>query len=201
MRVNRGIQVKQADEILAFWIDELGPSGWYSVNKSVDDHIREKFKFTWEQSQVGACGLWLTDAAGALAYIILTDQFSRNMYRDDARAFASDKTARAAAKVAIDRDWDRSIPEPERQFFYLPLMHSENLIDQDRAVRLIHSRLPDTGASTLEHAKVHRAIIRKFGRFPYRNAALSRVMTPAEQMFLDDGGYGAAYREHVAYIA
>ncbi|MFT5629495.1 MAG: hypothetical protein ACI82I_000514 [Gammaproteobacteria bacterium] len=193
--------MKQADEILAFWLDELGSDGWYRADKAVDDDIRDRFEFTWERSQVGACGLWLTDPAGALAYIIMTDQFSRNMYRDDARAFASDKAARAAAKVAIDREWDRAISEPARMFFYMPLMHSENLIDQDRAVRLIHSRLPDTGSGTLEHARVHRAIIRKFGRFPYRNAALGRAMTPAEQTFLDDGGYGAAFRAHMAAMA
>ena len=187
--------MKQADDILTYWLDEVGPDGWYRGDKALDDDIRDQFEFTWERAQLGACGLWLTDPAGILAYIILTDQFSRNMYRDDARAFASDKSARAAAKVAIDREWDRAISEPARQFFYMPLMHSENLIDQDRAVRLIHSRLPDTGGSTLTHARVHRSIIRKFGRFPYRNAALGRTMTPAEQKFMDDGGYGTLFRE------
>ena len=190
--------MKQADDILTYWLDEVGPDGWYRGDKALDDDIRDQFEFTWERAQLGACGLWLTDPAGTLAYIILTDQFSRNMYRDDARAFASDKSARAAAKVAIDREWDRAISEPARQFFYMPLMHSENLIDQDRAVRLIHSRLPETGASTLTHARVHRSIIRKFGRFPYRNAALGRTMTPAEQKCMDDGGYGTLFREETA---
>jgi uncharacterized protein (DUF924 family) len=190
--------MKQADDILTYWLDEVGPDGWYRGDKALDDDIRDQFEFTWERAQLGACGLWLTDPAGTLAYIILTDQFSRNMYRDDARAFASDKSARAAAKVAIDREWDRAISEPARQFFYMPLMHSENLIDQDRAVRLIHSRLPDTGGSTLTHARVHRSIIRKFGRFPYRNAALGRNMTPPEQKFMDDGGYGTLFREETA---
>jgi uncharacterized protein (DUF924 family) len=193
--------VKQADDILSFWMDEVGPDGWYRVAQDVDADIRDRFETTLEHSQLGACGLWLTDPSGALAYVILTDQFSRNMYRDDARAFATDKSARAAAKVAIDREWDRAISEPLRQFFYMPLMHSENLIDQDRAVRLIHSRLPDSGASTLEHARVHRAIIRKFGRFPFRNAALGRTNTPSEQTFMDDGGYGAAYRDHISATA
>ena len=190
--------MKQADDILTYWLDAVGPDGWYRGDKALDDDIRDEFEFTWERAQLGACGLWLTDPAGTLAYIILTDQFSRNMYRDDARAFASDKSARAAAKVAIDREWDRAISEPARQFFYMPLMHSENLIDQDRAVRLIHSRLPDTEASTLTHARVHRSIIRKFGRFPYRNAVLGRTMTPAEQKFMDDGGYGTLFREETA---
>ncbi len=84
------------------------------------------------------------------------------------------------------------IDEPARQFFYLPLMHAENLSDQDRAVRLIHTRMPETGEGNRDHACAHRAVIREFGRFPYRNAALGRRTTPAEQVFLNDGGYGAA---------
>ena len=108
--------MKQADDILTYWLDEVGPDGWYRGDKALDDDIRNQFEFTWERAQLGAFGLWLTDPAGTLAYIILTDQFSRNMYRDDARAFASDKSARAAAKVAIDREWDRAISEPARSF-------------------------------------------------------------------------------------
>lgn len=183
-----------AEEILKFWLDEIGPEGWYRGDKALDDEIRSRFEVVWEESQQGACGLWLTDPVGTLAYVILTDQFSRNMFRDDAKAFASDKSARAAAKVAIDREWDYAVSEPARLFFYMPLMHSENLNDQDRAVRLIQSRLPETGGGTAEHAEVHRSIIHKFGRFPYRNAALGRLHSAAEQKFMDDGGYGAAFR-------
>ena len=190
--------MKQADDVLAYWLDEVGPDKWYRADENLDDDIRAQFGTTWDLCQQGACGLWLTDPAGALAYVILTDQFSRNMFRGDARAFATDKMARAAAKLAIDRDWDRAISEPARQFFYMPLTHSENLIDQDRAVRLIHARLPETGGSTLEHARVHRSIIRTYGRFPYRNAILGRAMTQAEQGFMDDGGYGAVLRAHMA---
>ena len=193
--------MKQADEILAFWLDELGPDGWYRADKAVDDEIRERFEQLWWDTLNGANGLWLTYAAGTLAYLILMDQMPRNMFRRTARSFGSDRHALAAAKAALHNCWDLKIDEPARQFFYMPLMHSENLIDQDRAVRLIHSRLPDTGASTLDHARVHRSIIRKFGRFPYRNAALGRAMTPAEQTFLDDGGYGVAFRDHMASMA
>ena len=116
------------------------------------------------------------------------------MFRDSPDAFYTDDVARAAAKIAIDRKWDMKIDEPARQFFYLPLMHAENLCDQDRAVRLIHTRMPDTGASSRDHACAHRAVIRDYGRFPYRNDALGRKTTPAEQAFLDAGGYGAAIR-------
>ena len=142
----------------------------------------------------GALGLWLTYPSGTLAYILLTDQFSRNMFRGEAEAFATDDLARAASIMASERNWDMKIDEPARQFFYLPLMHSENLCDQDRAVRLIHSRMPETGHMNQDHACAHRAVIRDYGRFPYRNDALGRKTTPAEQAFLDAGGYGAAIR-------
>lgn len=183
-----------SDDILNYWLDEIGPEGWYRGDKALDDDIRARFEDVWDENQEGAGGLWLTDARGSLAYILLMDQFSRNMFRDEGKAFASDPSARAAAKAAIDRDWDLQIAEPARQFFYLPFMHSESLIDQDRGIELIGERMPETGAGTLEHAQVHRAIIRKFGRFPYRNAALGRTMTTAEQVFLDAGAYGAAFR-------
>ena len=183
-----------AKEIVTFWVDEVGPKGWYLVDEALDQQIRDRFEPVWQDAREGGCGLWLTDPRGALAYLILTDQFSRNMFRGDAKSFATDKSARAVAKAAIDRDWDRTIAEPARQFFYMPLMHSETLVDQDRAVRLIHKRMPENGASTLQHAKVHRAIIRQFGRFPFRNAALGRRSTQAEQQFLDDGAYAAAFR-------
>ncbi len=183
-----------AQQVVSYWLDEVGPEGWYRGDAALDQDIRDRFEAVWDEAQIGGCGKWMTDPMGALAYIILNDQFSRNMFRGDEKSFASDKTARAAAKVAIDRDWDRAVAEPARSFFYMPLMHSENLIDQDRAVRLIHSRLPETGESTLEHAKVHRAIIRKFGRFPFRNEAFGRSNTAAEQRFMDAGGYGEAFR-------
>lgn len=189
-----GRKVKVVEDILTFWLDEVGPRGWYTGSQDLDDTIRQKFEVEWQKAMAGNCGLWLTNAQGALAFIILTDQFSRNMFRDDPRAFAADKSARAAAKIAVDRKWDMKISEPARQFFYMPLMHSEIQSDQDRAIRLIHARMPESGASTLAHAKVHRDIIRKFGRFPYRNEALNRTNKADEQAFLDKGGYGAAFR-------
>ena len=117
------------------------------------------------------------------------------MFRGQGTAFASDRIALAAAKQAIHRGWDMRIDEPSRQFFYLPLMHSENLCDQDRCVRLMKERMPASGDSNLMHAKVHREVIRQFGRFPYRNDALSRKTTEAEKAFISDGGYGAILRD------
>ena len=136
--------------------------------------------------------MWLTYPSGTLAYIILTDQFSRNMFRDTGKAFASDKLARAAAKAAIAKGWDKRIDGMARQFFYMPLMHSECLSDQDRCVRLMKERMPDGGDANLVHARAHREVIRQFGRFPTRNKALSRAMTVPEAAFVDQGGYRRA---------
>ena len=182
------------EDVVAFWLDECSPADWYKSDPDFDAKISDRFADTWRNATEGALGLWLTHPTGTLAYIILTDQFPRNMFRDSAEAFASDQLARAAAKMAIDRNWDMKIDEPGRQFFYLPLMHAENLCDQDRAVRLIHTRMPETGAGNQDHACAHRSVIRDFGRFPYRNVALGRKTTATEQVFLDAGGYGVAIR-------
>ncbi len=186
------------EEVLAFWLDECSPADWYKSDPAFDAEIRDRFGETWREATEGALSLWLTYPSGTLAYIILTDQFPRNMFRDTGKAFATDSIALAAAKMAIERKWDLKIDEPARQFFYLPLMHSENLCDQDRAVRLIHTRMPEHGAGNQDHACAHRAVIRDFGRFPYRNDALGRKTTPAEQAFLDAGGYSAAIRAQQA---
>lgn len=180
------------EDILAYWLDEIGPDGWYKGGADLDAEIRAKFETTWQHAMDGALSLWLTYPSGTLAYIILTDQFSRNMFRDTAKAFASDRLARAAAKAAISKGWDKRIDAPARQFFYMPLTHSECLSDQDRAVRLFKERMPNGGADHLGHARAHRELIRLFGRFPGRNSALSRKSTGAEAAFQADGGYRKA---------
>ncbi len=182
------------DEVLNFWLDEVDQKQWYIQDDDLDRKIVEKFEATWNEAMEGSWGLWLTYPSGALAYIILTDQFPRNMFRDSAKAFASDRMALAVAKQAIHRGWDLKIDEPARQFFYLPLMHSENLCDQERCIRLMKERMPETGESNLIHAKAHREVIRLFGRFPYRNEALDRQMTESEQAYVDEGGYGSTLR-------
>lgn len=177
-------------EVLDFWLREVGESRWYAVDDALDQQVRHRFLPLWEAAMEGRLGLWLVAAQDALAYVILLDQFPRNMFRGDARAFASDPHARAAAKTAIARDWDLKVPAPERQFFYLPLEHSESLIDQDRAVRLFKARLSDLPDQLL-HARAHRDQIRRFGRFPTRNEVLRRESTPDEREFLAQGGYPA----------
>lgn len=182
------------EEVLRFWLDEVGPDGWYAASDDLDATIRARFQSAWERAREGAFGLWLTYPTGALAYVVLMDQFPRNMFRGEARAFTSDRQAMAAAKAAIHRKWDLRIDEPARQFFYLPMMHSENLSDQDRCVRLLKERMPQTGADNLLHARAHREVIRLFGRFPYRNTALGRASTAPERAFSERGGYGATLR-------
>ena len=183
------------EEVLDFWLDEVGTKGWYGGGKALDDEIRAKFGAAWDNAQDGAYSLWLTYPSGVLAYLILMDQFPRNMFRHDRRAFSSDPAALSAAKCAIDKGWDMRIDEPARQFFYLPLMHSESQTDQDRCVRLMLTRMPEGGKANLLHAKAHREVIRRYGRFPYRNAVLDRQPTSNEVKFDETGGYGAVVQE------
>ncbi|MEO1733816.1 MAG: DUF924 family protein [Pseudomonadota bacterium] len=189
------------EDILSFWLDDIGKTGWYKSDPTLDQQIKDKFEKTWEQAMEGAFSMWLTYPSGALAYIVLMDQFPRNMFRGTGQAFASDGPARAAAKAALAKGWDLKIDEPARQFFYLPLMHSENLCDQERCVRLLCERMPDTGESQLLHARAHREVIRKFGRFPTRNEALARPSTAPETAYVRDVGYGGTVRELLSVIA
>lgn len=179
------------NKIISYWVDQVGPEGWYAGGADLDKDIRKRYEQHWNVAFNGGFQEWTITPQGTLAYLILTDQFPRNMFRDGPRAFAADPLARAAAKKAIHEDQDLKIDEPARQFFYLPLMHSECITDQDRCVRLIQMRMPDTGASNLLHAQAHREVIRRFGRFPFRNDALARSTTSEEQSFLENGGYGA----------
>ncbi|MCF6231650.1 MAG: DUF924 domain-containing protein [Rhodobacteraceae bacterium] len=184
------------DEVLSFWLDEVGESRWYVEDKALDAEISDRFRSMWDEAVCGQHSLWLTYPTGALAYIILTDQFSRNMFRGEKRAFSSDKMALAAAKAAVDKGWDLRVEDPARQFFYMPLMHSENLCDQERCVRLMCKR----SKGNLLHARAHREVIRQFGRFPFRNKALARNTTDPEIAYVAAGGYGATVRDLQAAI-
>ncbi len=177
-------------EVLDFWLGEIGPEGWYAGGEALDALIGMRFGDLWQALADGGLEHWIAGPAVALAYIVVADQFSRNMHRGDAKAFATDARARAAALVAIEEGWDMMAPEPERQFFYMPFEHSENPADQVKAVALLTERVSSDPTMAL-HARAHQLIIEQFGRFPFRNAALGRETTPAEQEFLENGGYGA----------
>lgn len=185
--------MKTAEEVRRFWIDDVGPKGWYAVDDKLDATIRAQFMDTWSLIGTGRLDRWLTDAKGTLAYLILADQFPRNMFRGQGKAFSTDIRALRAAQAAVRKEWDRLVDVPERQFFYLPFMHSESLVDQDHCVRLLCDRMPDANDALL-HARAHRQVIRSFGRFPYRNTALGRRNTPAEADYLDAGGYAFTLR-------
>lgn len=181
-------------EVLDFWLGEIGPDGWYAGSEEIDDACATRFTDLLAALRDGGLEHWVDGPAGALAYIVIADQFSRNIHRGTALAFATDAQARAAARKALAEGWDMQVPEPERQFFYMPLEHSEDMADQDRAVALMAERMPGDPGMLL-HARVHREMIRRYGRFPLRNTALGREATPDEAAFIAGGGYGALLRE------
>jgi len=182
----------QAD-LIDFWLTEVGPDGWYAGGEALDTRIRTRFLDLWQAARAGSLDHWVDGTVGALAYILLCDQLSRNMHRGTASAFATDARALAAARRSVAAGWDMEVPEPERQFFYMPFEHSEDPADQALAVRYLGNRVSFDPELAL-HARAHQEIIRRFGRFPTRNAALGRPTTPGEQAFLDAGGYGAVVR-------
>jgi uncharacterized protein (DUF924 family) len=186
--------MQDPEALLQFWLEEIGPDGWYRQDTDLDARIRTEYEPLWRAAQREDRLGWTTMPRGTLALLVLLDQFPRNMFRGDAAAFSTDGMARAVAKKAIERGWDLRIDPPARQFFYLPLMHSECLADQERCVRLMKDRMPREGEDNLLHARAHREVIRRFGRFPHRNADLGRSSTAAEVTFLESGGYGGLVR-------
>lgn len=180
-----------ADAILDYWMGEVGPAHWYNPTDGIDAEMRARFTPAVHDARAGRLERWSLTPEGALALILLLDQFPRNIWRGKAEAYASDTHAMRHATRALMRGFDLKTPEPQRQFFYVPLMHAETLAAQDRCVRLVLSRMPEVGARNLPHAVAHREIIRRFGRFPYRNAALGRHDTPEEAAWLAQGGYSA----------
>jgi len=177
-------------DILEFWLGEVGAEGWYAGGEALDDLCREQCVDLWQAAREGGLDHWVDGTVGTLAFLILTDQLPRNMFRGQADSFATDPLALAAARRAVEEGWDMGAPEPERQFFYMPFEHSENPADQARAVRLMEERLPLDPEMAL-HARAHQEIISRFGRFPSRNTALGRDTTLAEAAFLAEGGYGS----------
>ena len=172
-------------DILAFWRD-AGPDRWYTPDDAFDAEVRRRFLDLWRQAAAGGLSSWETSDDGALALVIVLDQFPRNMFRGDARTYASDALAREVASRAIDGGLDARIDPQLREFLYLPFMHSEHLADQLRCIELSRKAGLAESAKWAEH---HAGIIRRFSRFPHRNRILGRATTPEEQAFLDDGGF------------
>ncbi len=170
-------------EILDFWFKDTPQEGWFVTDPAFDAEIKSRFEKTWHKGRGGALTDWEKYKQGALALIILFDQFPRNMFRGRAEAFATDALAREIAKRAIGRGDDLEAPVFVRSFYYLPLTHSENLADQETCVRLTRERLGESHYS-YPYALKHKASVERFGRFPARNAALNRATTPEEAAFL-----------------
>lgn len=170
-------------EVVDFWRD-AGPAAWFARDDAFDARIRSRFEaLHFEAAQRRHDG-WLRDADGALALLLLLDQFPRNLFRDSAHAYATDALALAFAHEALAAGHDRAVDPALRLFFYLPFEHSEVLADQQRAVELV----TPLDAVYLDYAVAHRDVIARFGRFPHRNRALGRTSTAAEQAWLDAGG-------------
>ncbi len=176
-----------AEGILRFWFEETKPYQWFRRDQIFDAAIRDRFTALHKNAVDEKLSSWGDNPRHALARIILLDQFSRNIFRDDPRAFAQDSLALDAATDAITREFDKSFEAKERAFFYMPFMHSENLAAQERSVALCKNHLP--GSTNEPYAIEHRDIIKKFGRFPHRNKVLGRQSTAEEIEFLKAGGF------------
>lgn len=178
---------ENAEDILSFWFQETQPYQWFRRDSGFDAHCRERFGALHEAAKHGGLDVWRVHPRHSLALIILLDQFSRNIYRDEACAFAQDAQALDVAQEAIARWFDRPYASRERAFFYMPFMHAEDLIMQERSVALFTARMPASG--NVPYAEEHRNIVKRFGRFPHRNRTLERPSTPEETAFLKAGGF------------
>jgi len=170
--------------VLNYWLNEVGPDGWFDSTDEEDARCLHLFRALWEAQKDKPASAFLDDADMALAAIVLFDQFPRNMFRGEARAFATDGLALEIARQALERGYDQDFVEAARPFFYLPFMHSENLADQDRSVALFSA---PGFEFNLKFARAHRDIIARFGRFPHRNAALGRETRPEEEDAVAEG--------------
>jgi uncharacterized protein (DUF924 family) len=177
-----------AEDVLEFWL-RRDRRQWFEKNPALDEEIRARFLPLYEIAFKNGLESWKRAPGSCLALVILLDQFPRNMFRGTTGAFAADPLARDAACVILDRGWDKAMTPDERMFAYLPFEHSESLADQERCLVLMKeiAVFPET-ADLPKWAEAHLAIIRRFGRFPHRNAALGRASTPEEEEFLRQPG-------------
>lgn len=173
------------EEVLSFWFEESGPEQWWARDPRFDAEIRSRFGALHDRAVQGELHGWRDTPEGRLAEIIVLDQFSRNLYREDPRAFAADAMALALAQEAVRIGADQAVPPVQRQFFYMPYQHSESPRIHEIAVQLFES-LDDP--ESLDFERRHKAIIDRFGRYPHRNRVLGRPSTPEEIAFLREPG-------------
>lgn len=173
--------ITSSAEVIAFWFAEEVKPLWFAATPAFDEELRERFLPTYQAAAAAQLPNWEETASGALALVIVLDQFPLNLFRGQPESFATEAAAREVANPAIARGFDQELPPEQRQFLYLPFMHSEALADQDRSVRLYDQ--PGLEES-LRFAHHHRDLIRRFGRFPHRNAILRRTSTAEELAYL-----------------
>ena len=171
--------------MVSFW-REAGPEKWFSKDTAFDRTIEQRFGALHAEAAAGKKDAWATTPEGALALLLLLDQFSRNLFRGSPKTYAQDAKAREIADDALAAGFDQRVDPAFRSFFSLPFMHSESSADLARCVALAHA-LGDP--VTLKFARHHQGIVRRFGRFPHRNAVLGRHSNPAEREFLESGGF------------
>jgi len=186
-----------AQDVLDFWFAEANAAHWFAADDAFDARIRERFGSAVQAAADGRLDDWARTPSGWLALLILLDQFPRNLYRDDPRAWAADAGAQRVALSGLARDDDRQLPAVQRVFAYLPLEHAEDPALQRRSVALFEALLAEAVAEQrrpfedyLDYARRHREVIARFGRFPHRNAALGRPSTPEELHYLAQPGAG-----------
>ena len=172
--------------IVDFWFAAGMEKRWFIRDPVFDGEVRERLAEGHERAATGGLDDWRNTAAGCVALCVLLDQVPRNLFRGQGRAFATDAEARAVAVYALKHDLDRTLPQAQRLFLYLPFEHSESLADQDTSVRLFGQL--DDDPQWLDYAKRHRDVIARFGRFPHRNEALGRSSTAEEKTFLATPG-------------
>jgi uncharacterized protein (DUF924 family) len=171
--------------VINFWFNELEPKQHWHKDPELDGEIARRFGDTHKQAAAGECWQWRQQALGRLAEVIVLDQFSRNIYRDDPNSFAQDRMALALAQEAVACGDDQKLPVEQRAFLYLPFMHSESLVIHDQAVRLFkQAGMENNYAFECQH----HAIIERFGRYPHRNRILGRRSTAEEVVFLKEPG-------------
>jgi uncharacterized protein (DUF924 family) len=173
------------EAILRFWFETLTPEDWYRKDPAIDAEIAARFGATYAALNEYVPPASIAEPRGMLAAILVLDQFPRNMFRDDRRAFATDEAALALAKRAIAEGLDSRLPPEQRAFIYLPFQHSEAAADQDHSIALFTAL---GNPLNLDFARRHEAIVARFGRFPHRNKLLGRTSTAEELAFLQEPG-------------
>lgn len=179
-------ELHNAEEVIAFWLS-AEPKKWFVRDDSFDEEIRRRGGGLHARACGGELLDWESSATGLLGLILLLDQFSRNLYRDDARAWKQDAQALSFSRRMIARGQDMEMDVARRIWIYMPFMHTEDVMAQREGMAYFSERMDN--ADTLKYAQIHLDIIERFGRFPHRNEVLGRETTPAELAYLNEGGF------------